>query len=75
MHLLTQIESAKNRELAQKALDIEAERRELARLEFKAQQQEEEAKQIKHEDVVQIREAWDAQLQLKDVTRKIEHMF
>lgn len=73
--MLTQIESAKNKELAQKALDIEAERRELARLEVKAQQQEEEAKQSKHEDATQIREAWNAQLQLKNVTRKIEHMF
>ena len=73
--MLTQIESAKNKELAQKALDIEAERRELARLEVKAQQQEEEAKQCKLEDATQIREAWDAQLQLKNVTRKIEHMF
>ena len=73
--MLTQIESAKNKELAQKALDIEAERRELARLEVKAQQQEEEARQSKYEDATQIREAWDAQLQLKNVTRKIEHMF
>ena len=73
--MLTQIESAKNKELAQKALDIEAERRELARLEVKAQQQEEEAKQSKLEDATQIREAWNAQLQLKNVTRKIEHMF